>query len=528
LEVSDSIREMLERNRLRPFLLDSQNHRSYTYGQVEGVAGSITAQLLGQGLSSGDRIGVLLENSVELALIYFACLFSGFTVVPMNPASSKREIDFIIRHSGIRLLAFSNSTRMLMNFERKGGSQISFLHIRAVGEPRIARGEIEMASWSLEEDTLDPPDGWLPFRGFSPERLMSITFTSGTTGTPKGVAHRAIRLLENARLFNSALGFDSNTRLMHLFPMSYMAGLLNSLLCPFMAEGSVVIGRMFDVRACFGFWDAVIQHGANTFWMNPTMIAALLKLDRDKAGIAYCKKNVRGICVGTAPLPLAVKKKFEEKYGVQLLESYGLSELLFVSSNSPHFPRIDGSVGRLLPGVKSRIGWAEEDPSKNDQELWIQTPYVMDGYVDLESFGVEKVGPEDWFPTGDMGRVDGNGNLFITGRIKDIIIRGGINISPRAIEEVLLEHPSISEAAVIGVPHEFYGEELVAAIIMKSGLEEEHELNSIRQFCRSRLNQNVIPKEYRVLAEFPVNSNGKVQKAQLRGWLTEQAAKDSG
>jgi long-chain acyl-CoA synthetase len=327
---------------------------------------------------------------------------------------------------------------------------------------------------------------------------------------PKGVPHRIGRLLDNAGAFNTELGFGPENRFLHVMTMGYMAGFLNTLLSPFMAGASVVIARAFDAQSALRFWQPVLQHAPDTFWMSPTMLTALLRVDRGEAGAEYCRTKVKTICVGTAPLPQRVKRDFEARYGVELFESYGLSELLLISGNSRRYPRLEGSVGRPLPGIDVKV--------LEDGELAVRTPFIMAGYLDDTSQPDAATAPA-WFPTGDLGRIGETGELFITGRKKDLIIRGGINISPRAVEDVLLEHDAVAQVAVVGVPHEFYGEEVAAAIVFKSGRSLADERASLEALCRERLSKTSIPTKVVAFDELPM-ANGKVQKHVLRERLS--------
>ncbi|OVE76889.1 hypothetical protein BVX98_04275 [bacterium F11] len=347
---------------------------------------------------------------------------------------------------------------------------------------------------------------------------MSITFTSGTTSRPKGVPHSAFNLLENSRVFNKHMDFDSKSRFYHILPMSYMAGFLNLLLCPFVAGGSVVLTRAFDPLAILTFWKDAMKHDANTFWMTPTILATLLRVDRNLDAPIYCQNKVRTVCVGTAALPQKTKRDFEEKYTKELMESYGLSELLFITANTPRNKRMGGSVGRLLEGINIKFmrDDGEEVTGGKEGEIWIQTPFKMMGYLDEKTNNPSDTDPYDWFPTGDVGCRDSEGNIFITGRKKDLIIHGGMNVSPKAVEETILHHQSVEQVAVVGIPNDFFGEEVVAAIKLKPGFEFSIEIETIRELCKRMLNPDSIPSKYFEVESFPVTVNGKVKKNILR------------
>ena len=307
----------------------------------------------------------------------------------------------------------------------------------------------------------------------------------------------------------------------HVLPMSYMAGLLNTLLCPFAAGASIVIDRSFDARLSLSFWGNPIEHDVNTFWLVPSILATLTKLDRDSRASGYCRQHVKLVCVGTAPLPLQVQKDFETKFGVPVQESYGLSETLFVATNSPKWRRAAGSVGKILSGVEIRV--ADQNggqiPSDEAGELWIRSRFTMAGYINPETYLPEQFGESESFQSGDIGRISNDGDLYITARKKDLIIRGGVNVSPRAIEDILLEHLAIEQAAVLGHPNELLGEEIIAVLRLKPGHSLEAERASLTAFCRSHLSAHSRPDRYLEVESFPASVTGKIQKHKLRETL---------
>ena len=517
MDILEQVLRVVERYASRPFLIDGLNDRVYTYGEVHRLACNLAVELQARGIRHGDRVALVLTNSVEFALLYFGCLYLGAVAVPVNPQLHRREIEFILQQCGVKLVIHSPATSGLFDHSALAAQGVRLWSVLPGGELNQTRRE-DVDGWSVASPPATPPDGWQPFTGVSPNDLLSITVTSGTTGGPKAVAHRISSLLGNAIAFNQELGFGPDNCFLHVFPMAYMAGFLNTLLCPFMAGSSVVLTRAFDAQTVLRFWHPVIQHGANTFWLAPTMLMALLSVDRDPAGLEYCRKHVKTICVGTASLPLKLKKAFERKYGVELFESYGLSELLLVSANSNHFPRLDGSVGRLLPEIEIRVVNERDGPVRPGEgsEICIKTPYMMAGYLSFQTSQVDAISPADWFLTGDLGHLSTDGHLFITGRMKDLIIRGGINVSPQAVEEVLMEHEAIAEVAVIGLPHKFYGEQVGAVVKLKCGYNLSAQRVSLEELCKKRLSAVSVPTLFIEVEQFPLSVTGKVLKNKLR------------
>jgi long-chain acyl-CoA synthetase len=519
LDVLSQVLERIERDADRTFLFDSIAERTFSYAEVDAFARDLALALRARGVGHGDRVAILLENSAEFAILYFACLYLGAVAVPINTQLHKEEIGFILGLAGARVIAHSEKSLDLFDAieMEKGGASLFLIAEAASG----GAAERELAGWSAGDRSTAEDPGWRPLQDVKPSDLYSITFTSGTTSAPKGVAHRIESLLANANGIYETLGWGGGDRMLHVFNMAYMAGFLNTLLCPFMSGGSVVLSRAFDARSMLRFWEPVIAHGANTLWLAPTMLTALLRFDRNPAGAEYSREHVKTVCVGTAPLPSSTKREFEERYGVTVLESYGLSELLLLTSNSKRHPIVEGSVGRPLAEVEIKIVDTDGNTLSNgeDGEILVRTPQAMSGYIDAEKREMIFLDPVHWFPTGDIGRLSEVGDLFITGRKKDLIIRGGMNISPRRIEEILLEHPAVSEAAVVGVDHEFYGEEVVAAVRLASGNSLDDVRSALESLCKSHLSAVSMPNRFVEVGDFPTSVTGKVQKAKLAEML---------
>jgi acyl-CoA synthetase (AMP-forming)/AMP-acid ligase II len=453
----------VSRYRDETFLIDAVTDRAWTYGEADRAAHALAWEFRRRGLRVGDRIGIVLENSAEFALLYLAALYGGYAAVPVSPQTNPREREFLLRGARVSLVVATAATRPSADLD----CAVFDLGLDWPNVALLRDGEGgPLAEWSLD-------------------RPLCITFTSGTTGIPKGVVHAGRSLFAAAAAFAAAHDFGMHTRMYHLFSMSYMAGFLNTLLCPFVAGGSTVVGLPFDARLALRFWDAPMRYGINTLWLAPAMMAALLKADRSTAGAAFAREHIGTVCVGTAPMPAVLARAFVAKYGQTPYESYGLSETLFVSSNTAR-AYIAGSVGEPLAGVELAFA--------SDGEIRIGDAFLFLGYLDYE-------------------------NGAITGRKKDLIIRGGTNVSPRAVEDVLLDHPQVADVAVIGLPHEFYGEEVVAVLELRAAATIEELKSDLIALCRARLNAASMPTQF-IQADALPRSNGKVQKARLRETYT--------
>jgi acyl-CoA synthetase (AMP-forming)/AMP-acid ligase II len=496
------------------FMIDTIGGRAVTYGELLARATSGALALRRRGLRAGDRVGILLPNSVEFATLYFACLIGGFTAVPINNALSEKDREFVLSRSRLALL---------IAMPRSGPTSDSQPETSLVGIDSVKvltmRGyaEVESDADDLAFARADSAHGAELLNEIEDDQLFSIHFTSGTTSLPKGVPHRVAGLLGNADAFDSAFGIGADARFLHMMPMAYMAGFLNTLLCPFVAGGSVVIAPQFSAQSALRFWEIVGANRPSTFWVSPTMLATLLRVDRGSLGVDYCKGGSLKFFSATAPLPMKVRKEFFAKYGTDVIESYGLSELLLITANLGPGGSKDGSVGTSIPEAEIEIrdiDGAKVRPGE-DGEIFVRTPHVSRGYLNYETGEAEPFA-EQWFDTGDVGHVDDSGYMFVTGRKKDLIIRGGFNISPRQVEETLLRHPAVEDVAVVGAPHDFYGEEVVAAIIVKPGYTLAAVEQDLQAICRTDLAQYAVPDRLVSFAAFPVSTTGKVQKNKVR------------
>jgi acyl-CoA synthetase (AMP-forming)/AMP-acid ligase II len=506
---SSLILESFSRNADRAFLIEHATSREFTYNEFFMLAQRAAGLLRDHGIGHGDRVIVSMPNSVECAALYFGAIFIGAVTVPLNPTLSRAEADFILGSARARLVLLSATTAHIVR------------ESRVADLPRSIRISLELEGASDGIDIREAKAA-SPFSDATDEDILSILYTSGTTGTPKGVVNRVAASVLNAEMFNEAMGIGEQHRFLHNWPMSYSTGLLNCLLMPFCAGASVVLHRPFDAAGILNFWEPVRRHGVTALWLSPTMAAALVKLDRDEAGIAYCREKIATICVGTAPLPKVVQENFEKKYQKPLYESFGLSELLILTSNTPQ--RVTPGVGAPLSGVEVRC--ADERgaflPVGEEGEVFIRTPCIMAGYLNYQTGEPDVRTPEEWFPTGDIGVLDPDGALVITGRKKDLIIRGGLNISPRQIEEVLYSHPAVQTCAVVGLPDDLYGEQIVAAVECRPGYFFEDVKGSLYEQCKGELAASSVPQIILETADFPVNRNGKLMKNVLRDQLRER------
>lgn len=500
-----AVLNIAKKNAGRDFLILADRGGTLTFGEFHERACGLAGRLEALGVKRRDRVLALLPNSAEYALLYFACLYLGAAVVPVNPALHPRDIGFIIQNAGAKLLIHSAGTRHFLT-------------------------EAKAPLWELPPLTESfYTEPWRPYRGVSPNDILTIVSTSGTTAFPKAVAHKIGSLLGNASVFNSAMELGPSDRFLHLFPMAYSGGFFNLLIAPFLAGSAVVMTPGYGPRTALDFWKIPMAHGVNALWLTPTIATALLMADRDGAGRAWCRGNIRKAFIGTAPLHIKVKRDFEAAYGVRLFESYGLSETLLVAAAGPKTGSEEGSVGPALGGIglSVRDDDGRELPAGREGEIHIKTPHLMAGYLDFDKNEVAPADSGGWLASGDIGRLSADGRLSITGRKKDVIIRAGLSVSPLAVENVLLGHEAVAQAAVVGVAGalSLYGEDIVAVIKPKPGVDWARAKASLEAFCKESFASSSRPSALLRRSEFPTGVTGKVLKGELRAWAAAEVAR---
>lgn len=511
----EKIKSINSSNKDKVFLTDSKNGNTYTFNRLQEESCALAAELKKAGINKGDRIIFSLDNSVEFVKLYFACLYSGVVSIPINPVLSAEQKDYIITHSKAKAIIFSSNTAI--GFNKSTLESKSTLNLKLDIEKQELIGSTVTIQLSKNNGK-----NIIPFEGCDENDELIIIYTSGTTSNPKGVIHSLKNIITNATMYNTTVGINESNVFFNNMAMTYLGGYYNLLLLPFSAGASVVLSDVFDAKAIINFWDKIESYKVNTLWIVPTVISILNEFDRGKKGIEYCSKNVKLAITGTAPLNEAVREKFETKYGLKLHENYGLSETLFLSTDIPGKPRVKGSVGQIISGVTIEIRDNDDKKVTADEEgeIIIQTPTLMKGYFNVDDPSVQPV--NGVFKTGDIGMRDTNDHLYVTGRKKDLIIRGGINISPKSIEDVVYEVNGVLECAVVGIPNKITGEEIIAVVKISEEADIDAVSKKIISLCTERLASIQVPSFVFELEDFPKTSSNKIQKNKIRSWLEEK------
>ena len=474
-----------------------------TYAQLREAAGRMSALLAAHGVQPGDRVGIMLPNVPAFPIAFYGALAADAVVVPMNPLLKSREIAYYLGDSGARVVLAWQA---------------------AAGE--AAKGAADAGAEAIAVETPDLAGLLAGDAGLAEPRRRDeddavILYTSGTTGRPKGAELTHAGLVRNAELTaRTLLKNSTDDVMMGCLPLFHVFGLTCGLNASVAAAGTLTLLPRFDPAKAL---EIIERDRVTIFEGVPTMYAAILHLPAADPAMAATLR----VCVsGGASLPVEILRGFEEKFGCVILEGYGLSETSPVASfNQPDQERKPGSIGTPVEGVQMRLvdDAGQTVPAGEIGEIAIRGHNVMKGYWNKPEATAEAI-TDGWFRTGDMAKVDSDGYYYIVDRKKDLIIRGGYNVYPREIEEVLHEHPAVAEVAVIGIPHPELGEEVGAAVALKPGATATPE--ELRAFARDKVAAYKYPRRIWLVDSLPKGPTGKILRREVRP--EEQAAEGAG
>ncbi|MFC6599207.1 long-chain-fatty-acid--CoA ligase [Kitasatospora paranensis] len=490
------------RTNLAAFLVNSAERRpdrpavvldgaTTSYAELDRASARAAALLRASGVRPGDRVGLLLPNVPAFPVLYYAVLRAGAVVVPMNPLLKEREVAYHLDDSGSCLL-----------FAPLGAEE-ALRGAVAAEVPCIAvpdRGLDDLLAGHHPEPELIARD---------PADTAVILYTSGTTGRPKGAELTHDNLIRNTEITRTTLlGLTEDDVVLGALPLFHAFGQVVGLNCAVAAGACLTLLPRFDPARAL---EIIERDRVTAFLGVPTMYGTMLLTGRDPGGTASLR-----VCVsGGAALPVEVLHAFEEAFGCTVLEGYGLSETSPVACfNHPDRPRRPGTIGTPVLGVELRVldpDGAEVADGRTG-EIAVRGHNVMKGYWRNPTATAEAI-PDGWFRTGDLGVRDPDGYFRIVDRKKDLIIRGGFNVYPREIEEVLHEHPAVAEAAVIGVPHPTHGEEVAAVVALRPGADSSPD--ELRAFVRARVAAYKYPRLVRIVDALPKGATGKILKRDI-------------
>jgi long-chain acyl-CoA synthetase len=473
------------------------------YSALDAAAARAAGLLRSKGVEPGDRVGMQLPNVPYFPIVYYGALRLGAVVVPLNPLLKAREVEYHLSDSGSKVMVgwhdFADPAEA--GAEAAGAEAI----IVKPGEFEELLGSADAVEDVAEREDDDP---------------AVIIYTSGTTGTPKGATLTNSNLHMGAKVGGELVDASPESVAMGTLPLFHVFGMSVMMNVTLVAHGLLTLVPRFEPGKVL---EVIERDHVTTFGGVPTMYTALLHhAERDQHDVSSLD-----VCVsGGAALPVEVLHGFDEAFGCKVLEGYGLSETTGMGSfNLPDRERKPGSIGVPIGGTEIRLVDDEDNdvPDGEPGEVVMRGPFVMKGYWDRED-ATEEVMRGGWFHTGDIATVDDDGYFFIVDRKKDMIIRGGYNVYPRELEEVLYGHPAVREAAVIGVKHDSLGEEVGAAVALKDG--ESVTTDELRAYMKENVAAYKYPRVVWIVDELPKGPTGKVLKREIE--VPEEATTKTG
>jgi long-chain acyl-CoA synthetase len=463
-----------------------------SYGMLHGATAHIAGLLAAHGFQRGDRVGIMLPNVPYFPVCYYGVLRAGGIVVPMNVLLRTREVAYYLSDSGAKLLfAWHGFAADAEAGAAQAGAECLLV------EP----GSFEQEVGSATPDTAvaDTAD----------DDTAVLLYTSGTTGQPKGAELTHANLTLNARGSADLFDLGSEGMVLGALPLFHSFGQTCSMNATVGSGGTLTLLPRFDPGKAL---EIIQRDEVNVFQGVPTMYGAMLHHpERDKYDVSTLK-----LCgSGGSAMPVELLRGFDQAFGCKILEGYGLSESSPVASfNHADRERKPGSIGTPIKNVEMRVvdDDGHEVPQGEVGEIVIRGYNVMKGYWQRPEATAETI-IDGWLHTGDMGRVDEDGYFYVVDRKKELIIRGGYNVYPREIEEVLYEHPAVREAAVLGVPHDEYGEEVGAAVALKDGASATPE--ELRDYVKSQVAAYKYPRVVWLLDDLPKGPTGKILKREI-------------
>ncbi len=484
-----------------PFLFSEADGRIFTYAEFDQAVNRSGRRLAAAGVSKGDAVSLLLPNSAEYIIAYFACWKLGAVAGPVNSLLKADEVAFVISDSEAKAVLVHSD--FLPTIER---IRNELPNLQAV----IEFDDEAAATMEFAEEVGPRPAPFNEPRITSDDDAI-IIYTSGTTGKPKGCLLTHGNLISNARQISEWLRFTRDDRLLTIMPLFHMNAVSVTTMSALYAGGSTVVSPKFSASR---FWQIISDYQITSFGSVATMLSMLLTTYPDGVPGGLKSDQLRFAMCGSAPVPTEVLQRFEETFNCLVIEGYGLSESTCRSTfNPPDERRRAGSCGMAIGNEMMVVD--DEDREVADGalgEIVLRGENVLKGYYKNPAEN-ETAFRNGWFHTGDVGYRDAEGFFYIVDRKSDMIIRGGENIYPREIDEVLYQHPAVAAAATVGVPDPLYGEEVAAFVVLKGGMKASDD--ELVVYCRERLADYKCPKTIRFIAEIPKGPTGKLLKREL-------------
>ncbi len=478
-----------------PCLIESQSGAVISYAQMQRHAASIATRLAGKGVQPGQSVAYAMYNGPGTALAVLGALYGGFRATAINLVAGSEAMAYALEHSEARIVMVSQASRPLIEKVIKDANPPDLIELGETTPPA------------------DAPEDTAPDATLTPDSDGLLMYTSGTTGKPKGCLLSHASLISGGACAMNAHHLTPEDRALCVLPLYHINGLCVTLMGPLVSGGSVVMPKKFSASS---FWEQITQWNCSWFSVVPTQISYLLHESNEARGPQQKPRRLRFGRSASAPLAPEVQRAFEQRFGIPVIETMGLTETAaqILSNPLPPGTRKIGSPG--IPfGCEVRIVDTDmnELPPETEGEVAVRGPSVMKEYFKNPEATAESLTPDRWFRTGDLGRKDAEGYVFITGRSKELIIKGGENIAPREVDDALYSHPAVIEAAAFARPCPDYGQRVEAAVKVEpsAGVTEDE----LIAMCREKLGAFKTPDRIHFLPELPKGPSGKIQRRRL-------------
>jgi long-chain acyl-CoA synthetase len=476
-----------------PCVLAPEPDAVLTYLDLARSGRALGAYLAQTGIAPGSVVSFMLPNGIAAASVFLGAMYAGYIVSPVNLLAQDTQLAYMLAHSGTRIV---------------------FAAPEFIDRLHALRPHADMVLRATDPDRLDLPGApRAVLAEVSEASVAMLMYTSGTTGEPKGVVLSHGNMVYAGRAVTEAHALTSSDRVLSSLPLYHINGQCIATVAPVISGGSIVMPHRFSASQ---WWPLVERYRPTWLNMVPTIIAYLLNgpdLTPSQAGAC---RSIRFGRSASAPLPPEQHQAFERRFGISVLEAMGLTEAASIAFANPLDParRKYGSPGLPL-GVEARVVSGEGRVLGDGEqgEIQLRGESVMAGYYRAPALTTKALSPDGWLSTGDLGHRDADGFYFVTGRLKELIIKGGENIAPREIDEALMRHPAVLEAAAVGIPDANYGQDILACVVLKPGAHcDEAEL---RAHCVAHLGRYKTPRLLRLVNALPKGPSGKVQRLRL-------------
>lgn len=488
------------------FIIDAANHLEVSFLQLQSAARSVANEIADRGVARGDSVAYAMQNSSTCALLVLGIMYGGYRATAINLVSGMQTIAYVLEHSESQLIFTEAAQHELLE---------QALAVNGVAIPHIDVDSASMGEYLAIDNASINTDDYVHSEQFTLDAQADalLMYTSGTTGRPKGVQLTHGNLLAGGVNTQLAHNLTPEDRALCVLPLYHINGLVVTLMGPLVSGGSVILPQRFSASK---FWPLIKQYDCTWFSVVPTQISYLLHAEPQESDASPGSTRLRFGRSASAPLSPDVQQSFEDRFGVPIIETMGLTETSAPILSNPLPPAIRkiGSPGIVFGGEILIADKNQKEMSCDvEGEILVRGANVMKAYFKNPEATQDALTQDGWLRTGDLGTQDEDGYIFVTGRLKELIIKGGENIAPREIDEALYRHPAVIEAAAFACPCKDYGQRVEAAV----SIDADADLNesTLLEFCRPHLGNFKMPDKIHFLKELPKGPSGKIQRRRL-------------